>query len=77
MAPKYFSSFFHAKTGVRYSEWIRALRVRHAMEMMRSANHSITRICYGVGFRNIRTFERAFKKHTSMTPREYKKVVSP
>ena len=44
---------------------------------MRSQDHSITEIAYAVGFRDLRTFERAFKRHTGQTPLSFKKSVAP
>ena len=73
----YFSRFFRQKTGVRFSSWVASLRVRQAMELMRSANHSITRVAYSVGFCDMRTFERIFKRNTMMTPSAFKKSVRP
>lgn len=73
----YFSRFFRQKTGVRFTNWVASLRVERAMDLMRSANRSITRVAYSVGFRDIRTFERAFKRDTSMTPSAFRKSVRP
>ena len=77
MERRYFSRFFREKTGVRFSAWVASLRVRQAMELMRSANRSITRVAYSVGFRDVRTFERAFKRGTRMTPSAFRKSVRP
>lgn len=74
---KYFSTFFHERTGVRYRDWVSSLRVRAAQVMLSNANHSITHVAFAVGFRDVRTFERAFKKHSSMTPNAYKRSVEP
>ncbi len=73
----YFSRFFHAKTGVRFTEWVALLRVRRAIALMNTENQAITDIASQVGFTSLRTFERAFKRHTSMTPRAYKNRVRP
>lgn len=77
MERRYFSRFFRQKTGVRFSAWVASLRVQRAMELMRSANRSITRVAYSVGFRDVRTFERAFKRGTMMTPSAFRKSVRP
>lgn len=77
LEPKYFSTFFHRNVGVRYSEWLASLRVHRATGRIREANHPIMRVAFSVGFGSVRAFERAFKRHTSMTPRAYKKMVRP
>lgn len=71
----YFSSFFHKKVGVTYNNWLQSLRIAKAIEMMRARNDSVTEICFAVGFGDLRTFERAFKKWTGVTPREYKRTL--
>ena len=73
----YFSSFFHAKVGLRFSEWVSALRVERAKELLAEQNRSITSVAFAVGFHDIRTFQRAFRKFTQLTPREYKRSVRP
>ena len=73
----YFSSYFRAKVGITFTEWLRQVRIEKAMELMKASDSSITHIAYEVGFGDLRTFERAFKKHTRMTPREFKKSVAP
>jgi AraC-like DNA-binding protein len=73
----YFSTFFHDRVGLPFTKWVRAVRVESAMELIRATNIPITEVATRVGFQDLRTFERAFKSHTSLTPREYKKRVRP
>ncbi len=73
----YFSSYFRAKVGITFTGWLRQVRVKKAMELMKSRDLSITEVAYEVGFADPTTFGRAFKKHTRMTPREFKKSVLP
>lgn len=77
MEPKYFSAFFLLKTGVGFREWLLSLRIARSKEMMRTRNDSLTNIASAVGFNDFRTFERGFKRHTTMTPRAFKKSVTP
>ena len=74
---KYFSAFFHDKTGVCFRDWITDLRIDKATEMMRSQDYPITWVGLAVGFHDLRTFERAFKKCMGQTPRAYKRSVQP
>ncbi len=73
----YFSSYFRAKAGITFTDWLRRVRVEKAMELMKARDFSITEVTEEVGFRDLRTFERAFKQHTQMTPMEFKKSVAP
>ncbi len=73
----YFSTYFRAKVGITFTEWLRQVRVEKAMEFMKASDFSISEVAGAVGFKDLRTFERAFKKHTLTTPREFKKSVVP
>lgn len=73
----YFSKFFRQKTGMRYHDWLSQTRVQHAVQIMSSQDTSITEIAFAVGFQNLRTFERAFKKYVGVAPRSFRKEVRP
>ena len=74
---KYFSTYFRKKTGICCKDWVAQFRVSRAKEMMEVQNYNITEIGFAVGFGDLRTFERAFKRCTGMTPREFKNSVRP
>lgn len=65
---KYFSAFFRAKVGVRFSCWLRLVRIQAASELIQARNLSIAEVAYSVGFKDLRTFQRAFKRVMGMTP---------
>jgi AraC-like DNA-binding protein len=73
----YFSSYFRAKVGITFTGWLRQIRVKKAMELMKSRDFSITEVAYEVGFADLTTFGRAFKRYALKTPREFKKSVLP
>lgn len=73
----YFSALFHEKVGVTFSEWLQYVRIRRALEMMNWGDYSISEIAYAVGFANLRTFERTFKKWTNVNPRTFKVLCRP
>ena len=72
-----FSRFFSSKVGVSFTQWLTRIRIAEARDLMKKNNHSISDIAYAVGFSDLRTFERAFKKLTDLTPSEFKKTVRP
>lgn len=74
---KYFSTYFHTKTGVRFKEWLTHVRIARAKEIMTRRDETITRLAFNVGFQDLRTFERAFKRHTGMTPLAFKRMIRP
>lgn len=77
MEKTYFSFFFRKKVGVTFSSWLQYLRVAKAMSMMASMDYSITEVAFAVGFQELSTFQKAFKKWTHLTPREFKKLARP
>ena len=75
MERKYFSTFFHKKVGICFRYWLMGLRIGKAISIMETENHSITQIAFEIGYMDLTTFERAFKKCTGVTPTEFKKRV--
>ena len=73
----YFSTFFRKKVGITFTDWLRRLRVAKAIEIIQTRNQSICDIAFEVGFGDLRSFERAFKRYTHMTAREFKKSILP
>jgi AraC-like DNA-binding protein len=77
MERTYFSYFFRQKLGVTFSAWLQYLRVSRALDLIRSRDHSITEVAFAVGFNELSTFQKAFKRWTSLTPRDFKKLARP
>ena len=73
----YFSTFFRKKVGITFTEWLRRFRVAKAMDIIETSDHSICEVAYEVGFGDLRSFQRAFKKYTNLTPSEFKKSILP
>lgn len=77
MEKSYFSTFFRRKVGIAFHDWLRRVRIEKAMAMFAEADCSISEVGSAVGYADLTTFERAFKKVTSLTPSQYKKRVCP
>ena len=67
----YFSTFFRRTTGVTFGRWVTSLRVERARRLIETTNKPILKIGFAVGFRDNRTFQRAFKRFTGLTPSQY------
>lgn len=72
-----FSRFFSSKVGISFTQWLTKVRITKATDLMKKSNYSISEITYAVGFSDLRTFERAFKKLTDLTPLQFKKSIRP
>lgn len=73
----YFSTYFHRKTGIRFKYWLVQIRIEKAKILIKERNYTISEVAFAVGYDDIRTFGRAFKRHTGVTPSAYKKSVRP
>ena len=58
----YFSSYFKKNTGVNFKDYLRTVRMNHAMEMIVSSDMSISEIAKAVGIMDTRTFSELFQK---------------
>jgi AraC-like DNA-binding protein len=77
MERTYFSFFFRQKVGVTFSSWLQYVRIGKALDMIKSKDHSITDVAFSVGFNELSTFQKAFKRWTNLTPREFKRLARP
>lgn len=69
----YFCRFFQSQTGITFSEWLMRLRVERAKELLREAHRSIAEVAAAVGYKDITTFERHFKRCEKVSPIQYRK----
>jgi AraC-like DNA-binding protein len=71
----YFSKIFKEKVGISFVDWLARERIKRALLMLLNHDHRITDLAFAVGFGDLRTFERAFKKCVGLTPRQCKHIV--
>jgi len=63
----YFSKYFSDRVGIGYLTWLNYFRVLIAVAIMSVLELPLTDVAFAVGFRDLRTFQRAFLKHTGDT----------
>jgi transcriptional regulator GlxA family with amidase domain len=68
----YFCRHFQEAIGVSFSTWNRHIRVGRAKELLADSDVPITTIAIMVGYRDITTFERNFRKTAGCSPRHYR-----
>lgn len=66
------SRTFRARIGCTIPVYINTMRVRNAIELLKSTNKSITQIAFESGFESLTTFFRQFKEITDKTPKMYR-----
>ena len=68
----YLSRIFKEKTGENFIDFITALRVDKAKELLLQNDAKIRDIADAVGYSNSNSFVRIFKKSTGLTPTEFR-----
>ncbi|MBM9579777.1 AraC family transcriptional regulator [Leptospira sp. 201903070] len=67
------SEFLNQELGKNFSVFVNDFRVSEACDLLKEErDKSILDIAYSVGFRTKSSFNRAFQKHTGLTPSEYR-----
>ncbi|WP_127585270.1 helix-turn-helix domain-containing protein [Paenibacillus koleovorans] len=67
------SAHFKEKSGVNFKDYLTEIRMRKAKEMLKQTDKKIQEISELVGYPNITPFIRMFRKHTGLTPGDYRK----
>ncbi len=74
LSSSYFTRAFKDEMGVSPINYLLSVRVERAKEMLSGSDLKISDIALSVGFSNQQRFNEIFKKHTSMTPLQYRKT---
>ena len=74
ISTKRVSQIINQGFGMNFNDFVNDYRTQAVIDQIQSGNHTIYTllgIAYECGFNSKSTFNRAFKKHTGLTPREY------
>nr|WP_025718941.1 helix-turn-helix domain-containing protein [Paenibacillus polymyxa] len=74
MSPKYLSARFKQVTGESFADYQTRVRFERARELLLDANRKVAEVAEVVGFTDTNYFSIAFKKHTGLTPTEFRKT---
>lgn len=72
ISPGYLSAVFRKETGKTISEFIREKRMKHAVHLLTTTHLQIQTVALHCGIMDVQYFSKIFKKHTGMTPKEYR-----
>lgn len=72
MHPNYFSTLFKRSYGTSFIEYVNALKIAMAVELMESTDLSIQEIASECGFKSLSNFYKVFKERYGISPAKYK-----
>jgi len=72
MTPRTFLRRFKSATGRKPGEYMQSLRITIAREMLENDSRSVEAVSRAVGYDDSAFFRTLFKRHTGMTPGEYR-----
>jgi len=72
LSPKYLSRVFKQVTGEGFNEFKLKVKMRKAAEMLHQSDKSIAQVAHELGYQNLESFIRIFKKIYRCTPTEYR-----
>ena len=70
--PNYLGFLFHEETRTYFTDYLNRARIRHAMELLRNTDKSISIIASLSGYINVNYFNRAFKRYIGISPTKYR-----
>ncbi len=74
ISESYFKSLFKKSSGYSYSEYLTAVRMDQAKNLLNRTEKSVTEIALDVGFHTPTSFSSLFKRETGHTPTQFKNI---
>jgi two-component system response regulator YesN len=67
----YFSEKFREHTGLHFCEYIKSLRISHAMRLLSSGNYRVYESAEKSGYHDVKYFIRHFKEEAGVPPGQW------
>lgn len=74
LSPSYLSALFSSAVGQTFIEFLTGVRVRHAIELLRTTSLTSSEIANRVGYQNPRYFFSVFRKVTGQSPTAFRRA---
>jgi len=72
LSPFHFHRLFSSTFGETPHDFLTRLRIDHAKRLL-AAGHSVTEVCFEVGYNSLGTFSSKFRAHIGQSPTEYQR----
>ena len=72
LSKPYLSKYIKEKSGMKFGDILKQIRMKKARAMLRSGNATVESIAEMVGYQNVEHFNRVFKKMYHTTPVQYR-----
>jgi len=76
VSPQYFCRMFKRGAGMTFSEFGLRFRVEKARQLLKEPTLRITDVAFDAGFQSIPHFNRAFKRFTGTSPKDYRAALA-
>ena len=73
ISESHFRGIFQKCMNMMPSDYVNAIRIREASKILLRSSVTMEEVAYRVGYTNVSTFNRNFKKITGMTPYQWKR----
>jgi AraC family L-rhamnose operon regulatory protein RhaS len=72
LSRRHLTRLFRKTTGVSFADYLEHLRLKHACSLLRETNRSITSIAFEIGFEDVSSFCRAFRRKIGEPPLKWR-----
>jgi two-component system response regulator YesN len=75
LSPNYLGAIFKTETGFTIFDYTTQVRMDAAVDLLKNPSLKIQEISQAIGYKNVQSFNRFFKKAQKMTPLEYRRSI--
>jgi two-component system response regulator YesN len=69
----YLSTYFKEKRGMNFNDYVNSVRIEMAQNYLKHSNLKIQEVASKVGYQNLNSFNRMFRKFSGVTPSDYRR----